>query len=204
MHEQGGSGPGDGVIPRAKHLAAAPGLLEQGVALRHATPVGARQVGITGAQLYAKVVEGGAAHAGTALDHIQMIGAKQHTRQNPAHAGGRTPLAVTAKRTLAVLHAHPHIEHATIALEPQLEPARARAVVHELGSGGMPKRGAARQKLQRLYEVGLSRRVGPRKHRHAFIQVKTVAIETAVARDRKVAGKHGHGTALDANRHDQV
>ena len=204
MHEQGGPGASDGVIPCAEHLAAAPGLLEQGVALRHATPVGARQVGVTGAQLHAKVVEGGPTHAGTAFDHIQMIGAKKHARQNPAHAGGRTSLAVTAKRALAVLNAQPHIEHAAIALESQLEPARARAVVHELGSGGMPKRGAARQKLQRLYKVGLSRRVGSRKHRHAFVQVKTVAIETAVARDGKVAGKHGHGAALDANRHDQV
>ena len=67
MHEQGGPGASDGVIPCAEHLAAAPGLLEQGVALRHATPVGARQVGVTGAQLHAKVVEGGPTHAAPRL-----------------------------------------------------------------------------------------------------------------------------------------
>ena len=41
--------------------------------------------------------------------------------------------------------------------------------MNELGCGRMPKRGAARQQLQRLYEIGLSRRVGSRKYRHAVV-----------------------------------
>ena len=74
----------------------------------------------------------------------------------------------------------------------------------ELGCGRMPKRGAARQQLQRLYKIGLSRRVGSRKYRHALVQGKAIAIEAAVVRDGKIAGEHGHGATLDADRHDQV
>ena len=72
----------------------------------------------------------------------------------------------------------------------------------ELGCGRMPKRGTARQQLQRLYEIGLSRCVGSRKYRHALVQGKAIAIEAAVVRDGKIAGEHGHGAALDADRHD--
>ena len=80
MHQQSGSSAGDGLVPGAEHLAAAPALLEQGVALGHAAPIGARKIGITCAQLHPKVVERGAAHAGTALDHVQVVRAKQHAR----------------------------------------------------------------------------------------------------------------------------
>ena len=133
-----------------------------------------------------------------------MVGAKQHARQNPAHTGGRASLTVAAKRALTVLRAQSHIKHASVALEPQLDLARAHAVMDELGCGRMPKRGTARQQLQRLYEIGLSRRVGSRKYRHALVQGKAIAIEAAVVRDGKIAGEHGHGAALDADRHDQV
>ena len=80
MHQQSGSSAGDGLVPGAEHLAAAPVLLEKGVALGNAAPIGTRQVGIARAQLHAKVVERGAAHAGTALDHVQVVRAKQHAR----------------------------------------------------------------------------------------------------------------------------
>ena len=204
MHEQSRARAGNRIVPRAEHLAAAPGLLEQGVTLGHAATIGARKIGIACAQLHAKVVEGGAAHTGASLNHVQMVGAKQHARQNPAHTGGRASLAVAAKRAFTVLRAQSHIKYAAVALEPQLDLARAHAIMDELGCGRMPKRGAARQQLQRLYEIGLSRRVGSRKYRHALVQGKTIALETAVVRDGKIAGEHGHGAALDANRHDQV
>ena len=204
VHEQSRARAGNRIVPRAEHLAAAPGLLEQGVTLGHAATIGARKIGIACAQLHAKVVEGGAAHTGASLNHVQMVGAKQHARQNPAHTGGRASLAVAAKRAFTVLRAQSHIKYAAVALEPQLDLARAHAIMDELGCGRMPKRGAARQQLQRLYEIGLSRRVGSRKYRHALVQGKTIALETAVVRDGKIAGEHGHGAALDANRHDQV
>ena len=192
MHEQGRARTGKRFIPGAKHLAAAPALLEQGIALRHAAAIGARKVGVACTQLHAKVVERGAADAGATLDHIQVVRAKQNARQHTAHAGGRAPLAVTAKRALAVLYAQPHVQHAPIALEPQLDLARAHAVAHELGSGRMPKRGAARQQLQRLYEVGLPHRVGSREHRHAAAQGQTITVEAAVVRDGKLVGEHSH------------
>ena len=65
--------------------------------------------------------------------------------------------------------------------------------MHELGCGRMPKRGATRQQLQRLYEVGLSRRVGAREHGHTVAQGKTVTVEAAIARNGKIACVHGHG-----------
>ena len=105
VYQQGRSGAGNRLIPRTEHLTAAPCLFEQGVTLRHAAAIGACQIGIAGAQLHAKVIERGATHAGTALNHIQMIGAEQNTRQHAAHARGGTSLAVAAKRTLTVLHA---------------------------------------------------------------------------------------------------
>ena len=123
MHKQGRPGAGNGVIPRAEHLAAAPVLLEKGVALGHATPVGTCQIGIARAQLHAKVVERGAAHVGTSLDHVQVVRAKQHARQHAAHTGGGAFLAVATKRAFAILHTQPHVQHATIALEPQLDSA---------------------------------------------------------------------------------
>ena len=193
VHEQGRARTGNRIVPRAEHLAAAPGLLEQGVTLGHAAPISARKIGIACAQLHAKVIEGGAAHTGASLNHVQMVGTKQHARQNPAHTGGRASLAVAAKRALTVLHVQSHIKHAAVALEPQLDLARAHAVMDELGCGRVPKRGAARQQLQRLYEIGLSRRVGSRKYRHALVQGKAIAIEAAVVRDGKIAGEHGHG-----------
>ena len=123
MHKQGRPGAGDGLVPGAEHLAAAPALLEKGVALGHATPVGTCQIGIARAQLHPKVVERGAAHAGTALDHVQVVRAKQHARQHAAHTGGGAFLAVATKRAFAILHTQPHVQHATIALEPQLDSA---------------------------------------------------------------------------------
>ena len=65
--------------------------------------------------------------------------------------------------------------------------------MYQLGSGRVPKRGTARQQLQRLYEIGLSRRIGPREHRHAIVQNKAVTIEAAVVCDGKIASEHGHG-----------
>ena len=65
--------------------------------------------------------------------------------------------------------------------------------MYQLGGGRVPKRGTARQQLQRLYEIGLSRRIGPREHRHAIVQDKAVTIEAAVVRDGKIASEHGHG-----------
>ena len=123
MHQQSGSSAGDRLVPGAEHLAAAPALLEKGVALGHATPVGTCQIGIAHAQLHAKVVERGTAHAGTSFDHVQVIRAKQHARQHAAYTGGGAFLAVAAKRAFAVLHTQPHVQHATIALEPQLDSA---------------------------------------------------------------------------------
>ena len=109
MHQQSGSSAGDGLVPGAEHLAAAPALLEKGVALGHATPVGTCQIGIARAQLHAKVVERGATHAGTALDHVQVVRAKQHAWQHAAHTGGGAFLAVAAKRAFAILHIQPHV-----------------------------------------------------------------------------------------------
>ena len=121
MHEQGRTGAGDRFVPGAEHLAAAPGLLEQGIALGHAAPVGTSQIGIARTQLNAKVIECGAAHAGPTLDHIQVVRAKQNARQHPAHAGRSAALAVAAKRTLAIFHAQSHVQYAPITFEPQLD-----------------------------------------------------------------------------------
>ena len=121
MHEQGRTGAGERFVPGAEHLAAAPGLLEQGIALAHAAPVGTSQIGIARAQLNAKVIKCGTALDGTPLDHIQVVRAKQNARQHPAHAGRSAALAVAAKRTLAVFHAQPHVQYAPITFEPQLD-----------------------------------------------------------------------------------
>lgn len=122
MHQQGGSSAGDGLIPGTEHLATAPALLEKGIALGHATPVGTCQIGIARTQLYAKVIERGAAHAGAALDHVQVVRAKQHAWQHAAYTGSGALLAVATKRAFAILHIQSHVQHATIALEPQLDP----------------------------------------------------------------------------------
>ena len=98
-----------------------------------------------------------------------------------------------AGRNPTVLRAQSHIKYAAVALEPQLDLARTHAIMDELGCGRMPKRGATRQQLQRLYEVGLSHRVGTCEHCHTVAQDKAVTVEAAIARNGKIACEHGHG-----------
>ena len=180
------------VVPRNEHLARAPPLLEEGVALLHEALVGAQKLRVLLVELHAESVERRAADACRSLDHVEVVRAEQHARHHAPHPGGGALLTVAGKRALAVGDRAAQVDHAAVALKAEGERARALALRHQLRGRGLAKARARRQKLQRLDKIRLTLRVAPHEHGHARVELERVRRVAAVVAHRERARKDRH------------